>query len=278
MLGVLALTGCSGSSSSVTSTATASAPCAAGSLVAWSSQEASPSTIDEGTATSKSTVGTAPVSGMLPGRVNTARVGERAYVLATEDVQHDVTHVVDLDVRTCTNRTVRLEGAISPLSMVTDGTRFITTEVVNSTSKIRAFDKTGHMVREQSVSGTAVTNLVLAQDDVGAPTALYGFAIELHPEGVDTYVLLSLDPQTLDVRRRTAIPFAEGSVDSAIAYGDKLVYPLTLNAASNTPGHDIVVLDPDTMKASRVDLGAKLQSVNRATGDGYYYPAGILAP
>ena len=43
-------------------------------------------------------------------------------------------------------------------------------------------------------------------------------------------------------------------------------------------GHDIVVLDPDTMKASRVDLGAKLQSVNRATGDGYYYPAGILAP
>lgn len=91
-------------------------------------------------------------------------------------------------------------------------------------------------------------------------------------------MLLSLDPQTLDVRRRTAIPFAEGSVDSAIAYGDKLVYPLTLNAASNTPGHDIVVLDPDTMKASRVDLGAKLQSVNRATGDGYYYPAGILAP
>jgi hypothetical protein len=60
--------------------------------------------------------------------------------------------VVDLDVRTCTNRTVKLEGAISPLSMVTDGTRFITTEVVNSTSKIRAFDKTGHMVREQSVS------------------------------------------------------------------------------------------------------------------------------
>ena len=37
-------------------------------------------------------------------------------------------------------------------------------------------------------------------------------------------------------------------------------------------------VDPDTMKASRVDLGAKLQSVNRATGDGYYYPAGILAP
>jgi hypothetical protein len=75
MLGVLALTGCSGSSSSVTSTATASAPCAAGSLVAWSSQDASPSTIDEVTATSKSTVGTAPVMGMLPGRVNTARVG-----------------------------------------------------------------------------------------------------------------------------------------------------------------------------------------------------------
>lgn len=149
-----------------------------GSLVAWSSQEASPSTIDEVTATSKSNVGTAPVMGMLPGRVNTARVGERAYVLATGDVQHDVTHVVDLDVRTCTNRTVKLEGAISPLSIVTDGTRFINTEVVNSTSNIRAFDKTGHMVGEQSVSGTAVTNLVMARDDAGAPTALYGFAIE----------------------------------------------------------------------------------------------------
>lgn len=264
------LSGCTQEStraSAATPTACAGAP-----VLAWSSQDASPSRFSAVTTDPPTDVATVAVKGITPAAVNTSKVGERAYFLSTGDVQHDRTHLVTWDATRCRADAVELKDVPMPLALATDGTRFLTTNTINGASIIRSLDADGKERARGQLPGVVVTELLL--DAV----TVYGLGMELHPEGSDTYVLLALDATTLTERSRRPLPEAASQVTSALIHDGKLIYPLTYSEASKAPGHALAVLDLTTNRATTIDLGADLPYLLRASGQTLYVGHTFMNP
>lgn len=265
------LTGCStpgagsgsATSGSPTSAGAASGGAACGRLpvVAWSSEEVSPSRLSAVGSGAPATPTTVDVKGIVVGGVAGNTVAGHSYFLSQGDAQHGTTHLIDLSLADCRARTVPLAGVVGPLAMTTDGSRFYTSNTLNFASPIRRFDASGALRAEGTVDRVGVTALVLGDG------VLYAFADEFHDRGDDTYLLLALDPDTLAVRARHTLPRAEAAVTSAVFHGGRLIYPLNHNEATQAPGHELISLDPATMEVTTIDLGAPLPYLVRLTGD-----------
>lgn len=268
---VLGLAGCTSSGSRTTGGSVAPA-CASGSMVSWSSEEAAPSTFTRAADGSTTRIAQADVKGIVIGSVNRTTIGDHAYFLSQGDIQHDVTHMIDFDRRTCQTRVARLKEVIGPLALATDGTRFITTNTLNAVSHVRRFDSAGVLRAEHAVPGEVIRALVLGKK------ALYAFAMSLDPAAKSAYNLSVLDPDTLEERDRRPLPDLTSSVESAVLHGDTLIYPLTADEQSNTPRRALVTMDVNTFAAKQLDLRSDLPFILKLDGDVLYVGHTFMNP
>lgn len=275
---MLLLSGCSGSATATTgsaptgSAATGNPSCPAGPVVAWSSEEASPSRLTAVADGAATTVGSIPVKGIVPGGVSGHASGDHAYFLSGGDARHDVTHLVHWLPGTCRGSAVELPGIHSPLGFATDGARFYATETVNARTIIHRYDARGTQVATATLPDIVATCLAL---DGGT---LYAFATQFHDGAPDSVVLVALDSDTMAVRSRHPLPLAPGPVASAVVHGGKLYYPLTANESTGTQGHALAVLDPTTFTETTIDLGARLPYALRLVGDTLYVAHTFINP
>ena len=246
--------------------------CAAGPVALWSSQEASPS---HAVVVGRSgPVATRTIDAMgLDVRPGEFAIGDHRYLLASGDSSHATTVLVDWRANSCTVATVRLDGVVLPLGFATDGTRFFTTNTRNGYAEFRRFDAAGTMAVETKVADTLGTVIVLVD------TTLYAFVTEVKGPGSDAYGLLELDATTLNVRSRRPLPMVTGQVGSVVAHGGRLIVAATAqDGTTATPGHTLVVLDPLTLEARTVDLGADLPDLLRVRGDTLYVGHTFINP
>jgi hypothetical protein len=249
------------------------AACPAGAVALWSSQESKPSqalVVNGGVVAAQREI---EVLGIEKGPGHYA-VGTHRYILADGDEQHTETSLVDWDTTTCRAKVVTLDAVTLPLGFATDGVRFYTTNTRDGSAHFRRFDGAGRLQREAALEGVLGDALVLDGD------TLYAFVLEFRqPPAPATYALVTMDAETLAVRSRRSLPMLRSHVSSAIAHGGKLIFPLTAEEGATVRAlRSLVVLDPTTMAAEELDLGADVPFLLHLVGDTLYVGHTFINP